>query len=314
MWIKPVAGKEFLPNKPVKKFLKDQMFRNFIHPWASWTEIPQADRDVWFKEFLGEFSWLPVDLVDLKRAYSFKASKLMSDRFYKLRVGVGKKNWIQDEVKAQLFERWATDEKFIKKREQNKLNRARMDGPSYAGGCIPFSEHKRKIADKGEVPADTIHWAAFEQTHPKEIEGEKCWINAKSQQCAETYQQLTQERDSQIENDPTSSYADNESLFIQAAGGFDKKGRVFGMGASAGELKSSMKRSSGSIGSVAPDDKRVKTLEAKVKEQEAQMKEQGKMILEMRELLNSLMKDKGTRLPPDGDGDADGDPAQTAAV
>ncbi|KAK4280194.1 hypothetical protein QN277_011849 [Acacia crassicarpa] len=47
---------------------------------------------------------------------------------------------------------------------------------------------------------------------------------------------------------------------------------------------------------------------------EAQMKEQGKMILEMRELLNSLMKDKGTRLPPDGDGDIDGDSAQNAAV
>ncbi|KAK4280716.1 hypothetical protein QN277_012300 [Acacia crassicarpa] len=86
------------------------------------------------------------------------------------------------------------------------------------------------------------------------------------------------------------------------------------MSASANELKSSTKRSSGSIGSVAPDDKRVKTLEAKVKEQEAQMKEQGKMILEMRKLLNSLMKDKGTGTPPDGDGDTDGDPAQTAAV
>ena len=52
-----------------------------------------------------------------------------------------------------------------------------------------------------------------------------------------------------------SSYSDNESLFIQAAGGFDKRGRVFGMGGSASELKSSAKRSSSSTG-VGPAGKR----------------------------------------------------------
>ena len=38
----------------------------------------------------------------------------------------------------------------------------------------------------------------------------------------------------QIAVDPaSSSQFDDENLFIQAAGGFDKKGRVFGLGASA---------------------------------------------------------------------------------
>ncbi|KAK4255923.1 hypothetical protein QN277_008850 [Acacia crassicarpa] len=53
---------------------------------------------------------------------------------------------------------------------------------------------------------------------------------------------------------------------------------------------------------------------AQLKEQAEQISEQANMILELRQLLRSLMKDKGTGPPPDGDSDTDGDPARTAAV
>ncbi|KAI9108134.1 hypothetical protein K1719_021007 [Acacia pycnantha] len=57
LWIRPVGTTEFEPRKTVKSFIREQMFRNFNHPWATWTEIPQEHRDAWFDEFLRQFSW-----------------------------------------------------------------------------------------------------------------------------------------------------------------------------------------------------------------------------------------------------------------
>ncbi|KAI9108055.1 hypothetical protein K1719_020928 [Acacia pycnantha] len=69
------------------------------------------------------------------------------------------------------------------------------------------------------------------------------------------------------------------------------------MGASASELKSSMKRKSSTVTSVPAEDKRVKVLEEKVKEQGEKVKEQGEMLSEMRALIQSLLKEKGTGTP-----------------
>ncbi|KAI9126194.1 hypothetical protein K1719_002615 [Acacia pycnantha] len=77
------------------------------------------------------------------------------------------------------------------------------------------------------------------------------------------------------------------------------------MGASASELKSSMKRTSSTITGVPAEDKRVKVLEAKVKEQEEKVKEQGEMLAEMRALIQSLLKEKGGT--PGGDIAGDND-------
>ena len=59
---------------------------------------------------------------------------------------------------------------------------------------------------------------------------------------------------------------------------------------------------------------KVKEQDAKMKEQDAKMKEQGEIITEMRALLQSILKNKGTGFPPGGDDDTGGDPNQTAAV
>ncbi|KAI9117085.1 hypothetical protein K1719_012084 [Acacia pycnantha] len=66
-----------------------------------------------------------------------------------------------------------------------------MEGPSYAGGSIPISEHRRKIVESGEVPEGLIEWATFERTHSRQSEGsERQWINEKALQVAETFQKL----------------------------------------------------------------------------------------------------------------------------
>lgn len=152
----------------------------------------------------------------LKAAYNFRAGKWLNERFFKLRRGRGKKDWIQPEVADQLLQHWASDEKFQNKSQKNKQNRAKMEGPSYAGGCISLSEHKRKIVStryfvfnysilcylkqlfnghhlclqalSEDVAPEDLDWIAFERTHSQQSEGsEPRWINAKAQQVAVRY-------------------------------------------------------------------------------------------------------------------------------
>ncbi|KAK4255397.1 hypothetical protein QN277_008401 [Acacia crassicarpa] len=73
---------------------------------------------------------------------------------------------------------------------------------------------------------------------------------------------------------PTSSQSNNESLFFQAARGFDKKGRVFELGASASRLKQ-IKRSSSSIeGASADEIKKMKALVEELTQTRQQMTEE----------------------------------------
>ena len=96
-------------------------------------------------DFQDKFSTLPEHHQELKKAYNHKGSKWLSGRFYKLRRGEGKLDWIEPEIADQLRQNWAVDDKFNNRSQKNKQNRAKQQGPSYAGGSIPQSEHVRKI-------------------------------------------------------------------------------------------------------------------------------------------------------------------------
>ncbi|KAI9099087.1 hypothetical protein K1719_024854 [Acacia pycnantha] len=109
-------------------------------------------------------------------------------------------------------------------------------------GAIPISQHWRNVEASGNVPSEMESAA-----------GGKCWINTKSLQLVENWEKLSQERAIQTVTDPTSgfSHSDNENFFIEATEGFNKKGKVFGLGAS--RLKS-RKRSSSYVRGVSADE------------------------------------------------------------
>ena len=92
-----------------------------------------------------QYRTLPEDRENLKKAYNHKAGRWLSERFYKLRKQKGKQNWILPDTANELIQQWAQDPKFQNKSDKNKQNRARMEGPSYVGGSIPISEHRRLI-------------------------------------------------------------------------------------------------------------------------------------------------------------------------
>ena len=88
---------------------------------------------------------LPEHRRELKANYNHKAGRYLNQKLYNLRNKRGKKDWISQDTVDELMQNWATNEKFQNMSAKNKENRAKMDGPSYAGGCISISEHRRKI-------------------------------------------------------------------------------------------------------------------------------------------------------------------------
>ena len=98
--------------------------------------------------FQDKFSTLPEHRQNMRKAFNYKGSRWLTERFYKLRKGTGKQDWIEPETAGQLLQNWVVDEKFNNRSQKSKQNRAKQEGPSYAGGSIPQSEHRRKIVSK----------------------------------------------------------------------------------------------------------------------------------------------------------------------
>ncbi|XP_061351977.1 uncharacterized protein LOC133296948 [Gastrolobium bilobum] len=141
-----------------------------------------------------------------------------------------------------------------------------MEEDTYAGGCISYSEHRRRIQASGEVPPHQVEFVTFQRTHTQESEvGTRRWINNKSRQITEGFQKLQEETEAHVTNDETaSSQVDSNELFIKATELLNKKGRIFGLGASASSLKST-KCPSRQLPSVSEDEiARIRAVTAKL--------------------------------------------------
>ena len=96
-------------------------------------------------DFQDKHMMLPEHREDMKNAYNHRASRWLSQKLYSLRKSRGKKDWLPQHTAEELFDNWATNEKFHNTSAKNKENRAKMEGPLYVGGSIPISEHRRKV-------------------------------------------------------------------------------------------------------------------------------------------------------------------------
>ncbi|XP_061356403.1 uncharacterized protein LOC133300833 [Gastrolobium bilobum] len=338
IWVRPLRTTEFEPYNEIMKFIKDQIFRNFTQVWSTWKDIPEDTQRAWLNEFLEHYRWLPEDRYNLVRAWHHKATTMFSHKMNRVRYDIGKNAWCSENLKIQLKEKWKNCLKFQKRSAQNKENRSKQETPTYAGGSIPISKHRQNIEASGEVPPEKVDWFTFERTHSQQLEaGQRRWLSPRAEQIAENYQKLEDERSAQAATDgqSSSSYSDNGNMLVIAAGGFNKKGRVVGLGGYASRLKPS-KRPSTQVDSLSADGlKRMKVSHFQIREQldaateqltqqteqltqQADfMKQQAEIMKQMQEQLRLLMQDKEancnkTKGPaPDDDPDDDDDFART---
>ncbi|XP_061348045.1 uncharacterized protein LOC133293479 [Gastrolobium bilobum] len=284
IWIRPLGRTEFYPYKEPNKYLNNMIFRNYTHTWGFWKDVPPNQKDAWRDSFLNNFRWLPEHRADLIAAFKFKVGKGYANKIHNLRYDKGDNSWCHSEAKRIMLENWAVDEGFQARSARNKQNRAHMEEGTYAGGCISISEHKRRIQASGEVPPDQVEFATFQRTHTQESKaGTRRWLNNTSRQIAEGFQKLQEETQTQVTDDGTaSSQVDSNELFIKATEPFNKKGRIFGLGASASIMKST-KRPSRQLPSVSEDElarmrEVTAKLEAKLQQQKEQREKNGSRI------------------------------------
>jgi hypothetical protein len=96
-------------------------------------------------DFQDKHMTLPEHLENLKKAYNHRASVMVRRKLYALRRSRGKTDWLPQDTRDELFGNWENNDKFKTISAKNKQNRAKMEGPSYAGGSISISEHRRKV-------------------------------------------------------------------------------------------------------------------------------------------------------------------------
>ncbi|KAL0367886.1 UNVERIFIED_CONTAM: hypothetical protein Scaly_1007500 [Sesamum calycinum] len=208
---------------------------HYTHPWSSYKDIPDPQKNFWFEELKRIYRWDCSDK-EVRRSFEKCAGKWLSKKFNEARTTNKQSIWIANDVWASLLEYWGTNE-FKKKSTQNKANR--LANPTiantiYRGGSSSMGEHKRKLAQLGRPPQQM---KVFASCYKKK--DDDSWSGSRAEEVAETYQKMLEECPSQLtpSEEGGSSAAsvtplEEEQFWTEAAGG-RKRSRVFGMGSEA---------------------------------------------------------------------------------
>ncbi|XP_061366130.1 uncharacterized protein LOC133309386 [Gastrolobium bilobum] len=170
--------------------------------------------------------------------------------------------------------------------EANKRNKSKFDGPTHSGGSIPFHEHARRLED-GVTDPSTLGWAVFKHTHTSKDDRDK-WCNDKAKATADGFTRLREERDSQvIPGEDASSVASDNDLIVQASGGVNLKGRLYGLGTLGGAYKKSRLSNRLPLGVSQQEHDRMRTLimqlQGTVAQQEKRAAQQEERVAQQQE-------------------------------
>ncbi|XP_052177962.1 uncharacterized protein LOC127791835 [Diospyros lotus] len=198
------------------------------------------------------FQWDPTIDALVRREWAQKAAKRYIDNIRKWHAN-GKLIFVSDDVWDSWMQKWEQDEAFKKRSTQASLNHLSETcglgaGPSrHTGGSISSAEHKRRI---------------------------------------EMYRQLLEQATQPNEGSEEPQQPDCDQIFIQAAGGKNKKKRIYGTG-SLSQSKFSDVGSSSSVSSGLNENPVIQEMTEKLKVQLEQINSQAEQINSQAERINS---------------------------
>ncbi|XP_052197348.1 uncharacterized protein LOC127804517 [Diospyros lotus] len=188
------------------------------------------------------------------------------------------------------FAKWEQDEAFKKRSTQASLNRLSETGglgagPSrHTGGSISSAEHKRRMTH--EFGREPTLIELFERTHSKKTEeGHMVYVDRCSSSVAEMYGQLLEQATQPNEGSEEPQQPDCDQILIQAAGGKNKKKRIYGTG-SLSQSKFSDVGSSSSVSSGLNENPVIQEMTEKLKVQSEQINLQAEQINSQAEQIN----------------------------
>ncbi|XP_021858873.2 uncharacterized protein [Spinacia oleracea] len=195
-------------------------------PWTSFSNLPACAPTIWFRNFRHYYRWDPLISQEVKNA--FVAEAIKSLRQLASRLGMeadeSKTIWCPSDVRQKLLEYKETS-KFQEK--STKCSKSRTVGErartTHAQGSISAKKLKEVMTKelKREVSAAEL----FQRGHfSKE---KKKFVDKQADKVWEKYEMIKRDNNNQDATD--------NDFFYEAAGGWDAKGRLYGLGC-AGEL------------------------------------------------------------------------------
>ncbi|XP_061337940.1 uncharacterized protein LOC133284847 [Gastrolobium bilobum] len=182
--------------------------------------------------------------------------------------------------------------------------RQRRDGSqstTYEHGFrVGFKGKYQGLAD-GVTDLSTVDWAVFKHTHTSKDDRDR-WCNDKAKAKADDFTRLREERDSQVTPGvDASSVASDNDLILQAAGGVNSKGRVYGLSTRGGVYKQSRLSNRLPFGVSQQENDRMRTLilqlqgtvaqqEEKATQQQKKVDKQDSVMLMMHRRMDTMEK------------------------
>ncbi|XP_052170420.1 uncharacterized protein LOC127786798 [Diospyros lotus] len=249
------------------------IFKKRLHKEGHvWKEVPLETKDLYWDEF----AWDPVIDALVRREWAQKAVKRYIDNVRKWHAN-GKPIFVPDDVWDRWMQKWEQDEAFKKRSAQASLNRLSETGglgagPSrHTGGSISSAEYKRRMTHEFGRKPTLIE--LFEQTHSKKTEeGQMVYVDRRSSSVI-LLEQATQPNEGSEEP----QQPDCDQIFIQAAGGKNKKKRIYGTG-SLSQSKFSDVGSLSSVSSGLNENPVIQEMTEKLKVQLEQINSQAEQI------------------------------------
>ncbi|XP_054793340.1 uncharacterized protein LOC129298919 [Prosopis cineraria] len=214
----------------------------FEHPCSSWKATPSQIKQMWFAEWVKKYKWLPQDEAAIKKNWNSKCANILRSIMHNVRQDLFQKNvrpnWIPDNVMDDLEKLW-TSQDYKAKCDIAKTNRASSTrGTQHKGGSIPISEHKRRLAS--ELGRKPTMFELFKKTHFNEKTSQ--FVDHRSAKVYDYYMRLTASRSSNMDSPSVASNdLDDEeeiNLWLEAIGGKNKKGRIYGLRSEALDIDS----------------------------------------------------------------------------
>ncbi|XP_052204111.1 uncharacterized protein LOC127809391 [Diospyros lotus] len=267
------------------------IFKKRLHKEGHvWKEVPSETKGLYWDEFAKNFQWDPTIDALVRREWAQKAAKRYIDNIRKWHAN-GKPIFVPDDVWDSWMQKWEQDEAFKKRSAQASLNRLSETGglgagPSrHTGGSISSAEHKRRMTH--EFGREPTLIELFERTHSKKTEeGQMVYVDRRSSSVAEMYGQLLEQATQPNEGSEEPQQPDCDQIFIQAAGGKNKKKRIYGTG-SLSQSKFSDVGSSSSVSSGLNENPVIQEMTEKLKVQSEQINSQAEQINSQAEQINS---------------------------
>ncbi|KAL2893361.1 hypothetical protein RDABS01_009270, partial [Bienertia sinuspersici] len=200
----------------------------FKGPYYNWGVTPAEVKDRWWNAFKHEFSWDPLIASLVKKEWQSKcarrlsgiASKVCTDPSYKA-------TWCAPALRAHMKKIRQEDEDFKRRSSQCSKNRLQNESQRvhHRQGSISAEEVKINMEKElARLPT------APELYYDGHVDNDGQFVNPKAKQVWDEFQK---KKAANLECEDETQKKSEDELFFEVVGGWNEKGRIFGLGAAA---------------------------------------------------------------------------------